>query len=504
MSGQPYRKSAQLAWNFDELVVDNFAGGGGASTGIEQGLGRPVDIAINHDPLAISMHTVNHPRTKHYLDNVWQVDPREVTQGQPVGLAWFSPDCTHHSKARGGKPVSPRVRGLAWIVLKWAGLVRPRVIMLENVEEFEDWGPLTRTRRPCKKRKGMIFEKFIGQLRDLGYQVEWQQLRACDYGAPTIRKRLFLIARCDGQPIVWPEATHGEGLKPYRTAAEIIDWSIPCPSIFERKRPLAEKTMARIAKGMQKFVIEAKQPFILNLTHGGRLEPIDEPLRTVTAANRGEKALVMPYLIEHANGSHQRVFRADEPLRTQVASVKGGHFALVAAFLAKHYGGMTGVPVETPFPTITTAGSQNQLVTSHLVKLRNNCVGQGIRQPVDTITTGGHFGEVRAFLLKYYGPNIGLPVTEPLHTITSKHRFGLVTVHGEEYQIVDIGMRMLKPHELFAAQGFPGDYIIGRDAQGNKITTTAQVAKCGNSVAPPVVAAIVRANLGNESRRRAA
>lgn len=439
-ASEQYRGTPQLTWNFGELVVDNFAGGGGASTGIEMGLGRPVDIAINHDPLAISMHTVNHPQTRHYLDNVWQVDPREVTQGQPVGLAWFSPDCTHHSKARGGKPVSPRVRGLAWIVLKWAGLVRPRVIMLENVEEFEDWGPLTRSRKPCPNRKGMIFEKFISQLQDLGYRVEWKQLRACDYGAPTIRKRLFLIARCDGNPIAWPAPTHGHGLKPYRTAAEIIDWSIPCPSIFERKRPLAENTLKRIAKGLQKFVIETDRPYIVD--------------------NQAA------FLTEHANGSQNRVFDIQQPLRTQVARVKGGHFALVTAFLAKHY---TGV------------------------------VGTDLRRPLGTITQKDHHSLVSAFLLKYYGTNIGHPLSEPLQTITAKHRFGLVTVQGEDYQIVDIGMRMLKPHELFAAQGFPRDYIIDRDAQGNKITTTAQVAKCGNSVAPPVVAAMVRANLVEQS-----
>lgn len=473
-ASQQYRRRPQFEWNFGELVIDNFAGGGGASTGIEAALGRPVDIAINHDPLAISMHTVNHPQTKHYLDNVWQVDPREVCRGQPVGLAWFSPDCTHHSKARGGKPVSPRVRGLAWVVLKWAGLVRPRVIMLENVEEFEDWGPLTRSRRPCPNRKGMIFERFVSQLQDLGYRVEWQQLRACDYGAPTIRKRLFLIARCDGQPIEWPTPTHGPGLKAYRTAAEIIDWSIVCPSIFERKRPLAENTLRRIAKGIEKFVIEADQPYIVD-----------------GAA---------PFLTEHANGSHQRVFSAEEPLRTQVASVKGGHFALVAPYLVPRYGERKGQEprtrsVEEPLPTVVPAGNHGQLVAAFLAKHYTGVTGTDLRQPLGTVTQKDHHSLVSAFLLKYYGTNIGHPIDEPLQTVTAKHRFGLVTVRGEDYQIVDIGMRMLKPHELFAAQGFPADYIIDRDAQGNKITTTAQMAKCGNSVCPPVVEAMVRANV---------
>jgi DNA (cytosine-5)-methyltransferase 1 len=473
-----YRHTPQFNWNFGELVIDNFAGGGGASTGIEMALGRSVDVAINHDPLAISMHTVNHPTTTHYLDNVWQVDPREVTGGQPVGLAWFSPDCTHHSKARGGKPVSPRVRGLAWVVLKWAGLVRPRVIMLENVEEFEDWGQLTRSRRPCPKRKGMIFEKFVSQLRDLGYSVEWRQLRACDYGAPTIRKRLFLIARCDGQLIVWPAPTHGPGTKKkYRTAAEIIDWSIPCPSIFERKKPLAEKTLARIAKGLQRFVIDNPKPYIVEM-HA-------------------------PFLTEHANGSTQRVFDAEEPLRTQMAGIKGGHFALVSAFLAKHYTGVTGHGVEQPIGTITSADHHSP-VTSHLLKLRGTCKdGQSTSAPLPTITAGGmHVGEVRAFLLKYYGTNIGQDISDPLQTVTSKHRFGLVTVQGVDYQIVDIGMRMLKPHELFAAQGFPENYIIDRDAQGNRITAAAQIAKCGNSVCPPVVAALVSANLADTIKQK--
>ena len=344
-----YRHTPQLRWNFGELVVDNFAGGGGASTGIEMALGRPVDIAINHDPLAISMHTVNHPSTQHYLDNVWQVDPREVSQGRPVGLAWFSPDCTHHSKARGGKPVSPRVRGLAWVVLKWAGLVRPRVIMLENVEEFENWGPLTRSRRPCPQRKGMIFEKFVSQLRDLGYSVEWRQLRACDYGAPTIRKRLFLIARRDGQPIVWPEPTHGPGLKPYRAAADIIDWSIPCPSIFERSKPLAEKTLARIARGIQRFVIDNPKPFVV-------------------------PAGAAPFLTEHANASTQRVFSAEEPLRTQVASIKGGHFALVAPYIQPYYGDKSPI-----------------------------ARGATLNEPLRTQTTENRFSLCCAFLAKHYG-----------------------------------------------------------------------------------------------------
>lgn len=444
-----FRNSPQMGINFDELVVDNFAGGGGASTGIEQALGRPVDIAINHDEVALAMHTVNHPQTRHYCENVWDIDPRRVTAGQPVGLAWFSPDCRHFSKAKGGAPVSPRVRGLAWVVLRWIAAVRPRVIMLENVEEFTTWGPLIRDEkgdmRPCQKRRGQTYQAFINAIKRHGYEVETRQLRACDYGAPTIRKRLFLIARCDGQPIVWPEPTHGPGLKPYRTAAEIIDWSLPCPSIFERKRPLAENTLRRIAEGLRRFVIESPKPFIVN--------------PTITAS--------------------------------------GNQFALVTAFLAKHYGGVTGVPIDTPLPTVTTRGTQNQLVTSHLLKLRDNQHGQPVTDPMPTLTAGGdHVGEVRAFLMKYYSEGgQWQDIREPLHTVPTKDRMGLVLVHGEPYQIVDIGMRMLAPHELFAAQGFPADYITDRDAQGNRITKTQQVAKCGNSVCPPLAAALVHTNM---------
>lgn len=417
-----YRTTPQHTLNFNELAIDSFAGGGGASTGIEMAIGRPVDIAINHDPQAISMHTVNHPTTKHYCENVWQVDPREATQGRPVGIAWFSPDCTHHSKARGGKPTSSRVRGLAWVVLKWAFLVKPRIIALENVEEFEDWGPLNKLDKPCKIRKGKTFKRFVEQLTAIGYQVQWQTLRACDYGAPTIRKRLFLIARRDGQPITWPTPTHGPSLKPYVAASTIIDWTIPTPSIFDRKRPLADNTLKRIAKGIQKYV-QNDDPFI----HNG-------------AAH---------FLTEHANGSSHRVFNINEPLRTQCARVKGGHFAMVSIILKKH--------------------TKKEATTPHKEGLAS-------------------------FLIKYYGASTAQCINEPIQTITSKDRFGLVTVRSQDYKIMDISLRMLAPHELFAAQGFPANYVINHDAQGNRITRTEQVAKCGNSVCPPIAKAIIAAN----------
>ena len=493
-----YRKHPQVNMNFGELIVDNFAGGGGASTGIEMALGCPVDIAINHDPLALAMHDVNHPGTTHYCESVWDMNPREVCAGRPVGLAWFSPDCRHFSKAKGGAPVSPRVRGLAWIVLRWIATVRPRVIMLENVEEFSTWGPLIRNDAgelyPCPKRKGQTYKSFINAIERHGYIVEVRELRACDYGAPTIRKRLFLVARCDGEPIVWPAPTHGPGLIPYRTAADIIDWSIPCPSIFTRKRPLAENTLRRIAEGLRRFVIESPDPFIISY-YGKpqfRGQSIGEPLRTQTTENRF--ALISPIIAGVGGRAGQsRPRSGDEPLATITGKADA---VLVSAFLAKHYTGVIGHGVEKPIGTITQA-DHHSLVTSHLVKLRNNQFGQDVRSPIPTLTAGGgHVGEVRAFLLKYYGnEKHGVELREPMHTIPTKGRFGLVTVHGEDYQIVDIGMRMLEPHELFAAQGFPSDYIFDRDAHGNKFTKTAQVAKCGNSVCPLVAAALVRANM---------
>lgn len=546
-----YRLPPQPAFNFNGLVIDNFAGGGGASTGIELGLGRPVDIAVNHDPEAVAMHDINHPHTRHFCESVWEVDPRVVVDGRPVDLCWFSPDCKHFSKAKGGAPVKKEIRGLAWVAIRYAATVKPKVIMLENVEEFVTWGPLATDGRPCPKNKGRTFSSFVNALRRLGYQVDWRELRACDYGAPTIRRRLFLIARCDGQPIVWPEPTHGDPaseavkakrLKPWRTAAEIIDWSLPCPSIFDRKKPLAEATMRRIARGIQRYVLNSADPFLVKVNHGYdyfRGQPLDEPLQTVTS-KLGTGVVVptlAPLITECANASSKgKVWRPDNPLRTICAEVKGGHFALVAptlvqvgygerkgqaprvpglkkplgtcvaggkkhalvaAFLAKHYGGNytgPGSSLESPLPTATTV-DHNALVTSHLVKLRNNCIGQHAREPIHTLTTGGHMGEVRAFLLKYYETAVGQPLTDPLHTVTTKHRMGLVMVKGEPYQIVDIGMRMLEPHELFAAQGFPADYIHDRTAGGKKLSKAAQVRMCGNSVCPPVAAALVRANL---------
>ena len=429
---------------FREIIVDNFAGGGGASTGIEMATGLSVDIAINHDPAAIAMHKANHPDTEHYCESVWDIDPVEVVKGRKVGLCWFSPDCTHFSKAKGGKPVKKEVRGLAWVALRWAATVRPRVIILENVEEFKTWGPL-KDGRPDPKRIGYTFRSFIKQLKGHGYEVDYKELRACDYGAPTTRKRLFIIARCDGKTITWPAPTHDEpdsvnvqlGLrKPYRTAGEIIDWSIPAPSIFLRKKPLAENTMTRIVRGIQKFILETDRPYIVNNkacfiqhyhTHQGletRGSSLDEPLATIPTANR---------------------------------------FGLVTAFLTKYYG----------------AG-----------------IGQTLKEPLHTIPTKDRFGLVTAFMMKYYGTNIGHSLHEPIHTITSGgNKFGLVVVNGQRHVITDIGMRMLQPRELFNGQGFPENYIIDRDINGKIYPKTEQVARVGNSVPPSFAKALVRANL---------
>ena len=543
-----YRIHPQPSFNFGGLVIDNFAGGGGASTGIEMALGRPVDIAINHDPEAIAMHEINHPHTKHYCESVWEVDPREITGGRPVDLCWFSPDCKHFSKAKGGKPVKKEIRGLAWVAIRYAATVRPRVIMLENVEEFVTWGPLA-DGRPCPKNKGRTFNSFVNALRRHGYQVEWRELRANQFGAATIRKRLFLIARCDGLPIVWPEPTHlpagspevkAKRAKPQRLAADIIDWSLPCPSIFTRKRPLAENTLRRIARGIQRYVIESADPFIVSYygTKNGkdlRSLSVDEPLRTQTTENRF--AVVAPIITKFR--TNDRGTSVEEPLPTVTANsfIKrpGGAapIGLVAAFLAKHYGGNykgPGAALDEPAPTVTTVdhnalvlahiqrdfgasvghaadeplgtvtaggGGKSALVASSLIKLRGTSRdGQPATEPLHTVTaSGNHLGEVRAFLLKYYDTAVGQPLTEPLHTITTKDRLGLVMVKGEPYQIVDIGMRMLEPHELYAAQGFPADYIHNRTLSNPKLPKDAQVRMCGNSVCPPVAAALVRANL---------
>lgn len=572
-----------------EIVVDNFAGGGGASTGIEIAIGRSVDVAINHDPAAIAMHRANHPTSKHYTEDIWMVDPVEACEGHPVGLAWFSPDCKHFSKAKGGKPVSKHIRGLSWVILRWAMTVRPRVIMMENVEEIQTWGPLMKRKDgktvPDPARAGETFKGFISMLTTgialdhpafheacdflkpdaqqamklamgLGYHVEHRELRACDYGAPTIRKRFFLIARCDGKPIVWPKATHGDpdslevaaGMKkPWKPVADVLDFSLPCPSIFATSeeiyeqygiravRPLADATMRRIARGIQKFVIENPRPFIVSIGQtgfagDGRQNSIDEPLRTIvskaehcicepiiapvevrnnhgsggndvreplrTVTTGGHHMLIAPNLIQYHDeqGGDVRGQEVDDPLMTVDAS---NRYGLVSTFISKYYGGdNVAAGVDKPLPTVT-AIDHNAVCAVAVTQFNHYSVGQEVTKPLNTMTAQtNHFGEVCAFLVKYYGNgDNAVPCDKPAPTVTAKDRMGLVTMRGQDYQIVDIGLRMLTPRELFNAQGFPKDYIIDVDADGKPYPKSEQVARCGNAVCPPIPTALVRANL---------
>jgi DNA (cytosine-5)-methyltransferase 1 len=527
-----------------ELTVDNFAGGGGASFGIEAALGRPIDFAINHDREAIAMHAANHPRTKHYCEDVWQVDPLEITGGKPVGLAWFSPDCKHFSRAKGGKPVSKRVRGLAWIVIRWAKAVRPRVIMLENVSEFATWGPLLEDGSPCPMRKGFTFRRWHRMLENLGYRVDMREMSACDYGAPTTRRRLFIIARCDGRPIVWPQETHGPGLLPYRTAAECIDWSIPCPSIFERSKPLADATLRRIARGITRYVVNNPRPFIVTMRGSedshidAAARSIDEPLRTISAAGT-HQALVTPFIasLAHGDSGGKREYPINDPLGVVSAggiqhavvspvimplthhgdrrahspaeplpTITGAHrgeLALVAPTLIQTgYGERKGqeprsLDLQKPLGTVVAGGQKHGLVAAFLAKHYGGHENDGasLTNPMATVTAKDHHALVHAFLLKYYGTDQNPRLDMPLGTVTTKDRFGLVTVMGDKYYIADIGMRMLVERELFNAQSFPPDYIIDCIVNGKPLTKTAKVRMAGNSVCPVQAKALVLANV---------
>ncbi|PTS84021.1 multidrug DMT transporter [Pseudomonas sp. HMWF032] len=567
----------------DEINVDLFAGGGGASTGLEMGLGRPVHIAINHNPAAISMHEANHPGALHLQTDVWAVDPVQVLAGRRIGWFHASPDCTHHSQAAGGQPRKKEVRDLSWVVVKWAGIGQPRIISLENVKQIRQWGPLIakrckktgrvmkldgtvaapgeRTPRgeqflvPDPKRKGTTWLKFLGCLRALGYTVEHNIIKACDFGAPTSRERLFLVARRDGKPIVWPKPTHaakpGKGQKPYRTAAECIDFSLPSQSIFDRKKPLADATERRIAKGIKREVLQKAKPFIVPIANWSRdaMHPVDQPLNTVTAWPRGGSfALASPTLVGVGGRAGQTEPRsADSPMYTITSK---GDAAVATCFLEQANGGfntMLSRGMDQTVSTVTNSGSQQRLVTANLVHLRGNCdvrdvedplhtvsaggthhalataflsrqfgasVGQGLDEPSPTITAGGggksalvelklspdaEEGALRcaAFLMKYHGigENV-IGMDEPVSTVTTKDRLALVTVWigGDPYVIVDICLRMLQPHELYAAQGFPPSYIITRGHDGRKFTKSEQVFMCGNSVSPPPMAAIAAAN----------
>lgn len=550
---------------FEEMIIDNFAGGGGASTGIELATGRAVDAAINHDPDAILMHQTNHPQTRHYCESVWDVDPWEVTRGRPVGLAWFSPDCKHFSKAKGSKPVDRNIRGLAWIVLKWAGTVKPRVIILENVEEFQTWGPV-RKGKPVKSRRGETFRKWKEQLQALGYEIDHRELVAADYGAPTIRKRFFLIARCDGKPIIWPERTHAPKdseevkngkCKPWRGAAEIIDWTIPCPSIFDTTdeikekygiravRPLAVNTQKRIARGIEKFVLQNKEPFIVPIGYGERkgqaprVHDIKEPLSTVVGS--GKQYLVMPSLIQYHTEQSERVRGQgmDKPIMTLDARDRYG---LSVAYLTEYFQNGRPLDVNSPLHTSTTK-DRECLCIAHMEKFFSGGYtgnGSDANTPLGTVTAVDHNGLVETFISKFYKTGTGQKLDEPLHTVTtSAGHFGIVTVkmsrqemnlqhwnevrellnaycgyaiaedeillldvNGTLYFISDIGLRMLTPRELYAANGFPPDYIIDHDYTGKAYGKTKQVARCGNAVPPPFAEALVRANLPEMCGRR--
>lgn len=613
----------------DEIVVDFFCGGGGAGTGLEMGLGRAVTVAKNHSPAAISMHTVNHPHAKHYTTDVFEGDPDTECGGRAVGWFHMSPDCTHHSQAAGGQPRKREIRNLSWIGLKWAGMKQPRVISLENVKQILQWGPLVAKRCkstgrviklggmiaeagevvpvsdqflvPDPKRRGQTWAVFVAELQRLGYAVEWRVIKACDFGAPTSRERLFMIARCDDQPIVWPEPTHaknpGKGQQKWRTAAECIDWTIPSKSIFGRKKELAPATLRRVAKGMRKFVLDAANPFIVPIANwsGESVQSADEPLRTVTSYPKGGAfSIVSPTLVQTGYGERAgqapRVPGLNQPLGTVVAggvkhalasacivqaghgegsgkskrrshgvndicgpigtvTASGGGQSIATVFMAQMNGGFNTTAAKSitdPMTTVTNTGSQQQLVTANLVHLRGNCdardlndplhtisaggthhglmtaflerqfgasVGQGLNEPAPTITAGGggksslvelqlspevEAGALRvaAFLISYYGTENVSDANEPAPTITTRDRLALVTVtiKGTPYVIVDICLRMLQPAELYKAQGFPGDYIISYGADGKPFTKTQQVHMCGNSVSPPPMAALARAN----------
>lgn len=474
-----------------EIIVDSFAGGGGASTGIELALGRSPDIAINHDAVALAMHAANHPQTRHLPHSIWKVDPLQVCDGRPVGLLWASPDCKHFSKAKGGKPVEKSIRDLAWVVVRWARQVSPRVIILENVEEFQTWGPLSDDGRPCPLRKGSTFKRWVNELKRLGYKVEYRELRACDYGAPTIRKRLFLIARRDGEAIVWPEPTHGgpkdpdvaTGKKlPWRTAAEIIDWSLPCPSIFDTAeeimakyglravRPLQPATMARIAKGVKRYVLDAAKPFIVNLTHqgGARTESVDDPMATVTGAHRGEKAVVVPFVsVAQQGGSNRDV---DDPLHTVTASDGDQNQIIAPTLIQTGYGEREGqeprVPgLDKPLGTAVAGGVKHALVAPHLMTMRNaGKPFQGAGEPTHTITAGGaHMHLVAAFLAQHNidgrtgEGNAGRPVDAPLSTIlhSGSHQ-GLVAAHLSRQFGTAVGSSLEEPARTVMTDGAGG------------------------------------------------
>lgn len=565
---------------FRELVVDNFAGGGGASTGMELALGYPVDIAVNHDADAIAMHKVNHPYTRHFQEDVFAIDPERVTGGRAVGIAWFSPDCKHFSRAKGGKPVDKKIRGLSWVVLRWAmSSVAPRVIFMENVPEIKTWCPLIEIdgqMRPDPAREGETFNGFVAMLTGgiekehpafleaceflkiepdseegdrlaagLGYAVSWKEMKACDYGAPTIRNRFYLIARRDGQPIVFPEPTHGKGRKPYRTAAECIDWSLPCPSIFGRKKELAENTLRRIARGLDKFVIKNLQPFIMQMNYENSPQNINNPMSTQTAVNKHYVAA--PSLVQYHSEQGKGEVRGQE-IGKPIMTIDGSpRYAMSACYLTKYFGGerQAGASLSEPAPTVT-AIDHSAIIAVHLTSRHGNGQdgrGKMVDEPTPTLTAECHEHVVAANLLHYYGgADHASRVDNPLPTVTTLPRhyvvktylqkmgaaqdFGnwacvrellnkyagysiaadeilIMEIDGERYFISDIGMRMLKARELMLAQGFPPDYIIDIESHiGKRYSEAKQIARMGNAVCPPVAEALVRANCAEIASQR--
>ncbi len=555
---------------FDDCFVDSFAGGGGASTGIEMATGHPVDVAINHNEAAIMMHRRNHPFTEHYIEDIWQVNPETAVRGRHVRLAWFSPDCKHFSRAKGAALVDKKIRGLAWVVLKWAAAVRPDVIMLENVPEFTTWGPV-RKGKPVKSKAGQTYQKWLKQLQDLGYEVETRKLCAADYGAPTIRTRFHLIARCDGKKIVWPERTHAPRdsqevksgkLKPWRSAAEVIDFSLPCPSIFASKaeikeqygvnamRPLKENTLRRIARGLDKFVIKSAEPFIVPVGYGEnkgqlpRVHDIKEPLSTVVSSTKQYVCdpLMTPYSVECNHGGERQAREINDPLNTVTGKYTGGLASpIVTPYVMCNNAGNVPHGMDEPVPTITT-GDRNfltapTLIQYHTEQSAKEVRGQGLKEPIQTVDAANRYGLSAAWLTQYFGGEGHYhSVEKPLATITTMERATVVkwdghtnlgywneirkmlnqycgyniaddeilllNIRGAWYFISDIGLRMLTPRELYDAMGFPHDYIIDRDVNGNAITRADQVARCGNAVCPAVAEALVRANLPEYCKKK--
>ena len=552
-----------------KIRVDLFAGGGGATMGQEMATGKAVDIAINHNPKAISMHKRNHPGAEHYISDVYEVCPRKATRGRPVAHLHASPECTHHSLAAGGQPRSSASRSLSWVTVKWAGQVKPDLITMENVWQILQWGPLIAKRCrttgrvvrrdgsvaapgervpvqdqylvPDPKRKGKTWRRFLQALKNMGYDILHGKLKACDFGAATTRERLYMVARCDGKPLYWPEPTHFKtpvkGQKAWRNAASCIDWSIPCPSIFLTKeegraagvrRPLAGKTMERVRKGARRYVVAHADPFIVSVNHAGndiaRCQSVQDPTKTITGAHGFALVTpqVAPFLTEHANATSQRTMPANAPLGTICAQVKGGHFALAVAYIAQHNGGFNetlGRQPDQPLTAITTTGSQQQLVTANLLNLRKNCVGSAMDEPISTICAGAEHHalleytlapdveegalRVAAFLMGYYGTDNIYDLRDPAATITTRDRLALVTVviKGTPYVIVDIGMRMLTPRELYRAQGFPDNYVIDHGHDGERISKRDQVLMVGNSVSPWPMMALIKANLNDKEEK---